>query len=78
MNNKKENIAFVGGVVGTIVTLLCCATPLLIVLLGAIGLGELATWNLDFILIPMLVLFLGLTYFSYQKLSNNTGGSYNE
>ncbi|NDI33865.1 mercury resistance system transport protein MerF [Chengkuizengella sediminis] len=63
MNNKKT---FIFGLVGTFITLVCCFTPLLVITLGAIGLS---TWIgfIDYFLIPLIVFFIGLTYFSYKK-----------
>ena len=48
------------GIVGTVVAALCCATPLLAILLGAVGLSALVGW-LDVVLLPAMALFLGIT-----------------
>lgn len=48
------------GVAGTIVTVICCFTPLLVVLFGVIGLTAFTVY-LDMILIPALVLFVLIT-----------------
>jgi hypothetical protein len=48
------------GIVGSVVVALCCATPILVILFGAVGLGWLSGY-LDYVLLPALVLFLGLT-----------------
>lgn len=48
------------GVIGSAVTAICCFTPVLAVLLGAIGLSAWLAW-LDYVLLPALVLFLGIT-----------------
>ena len=63
MKHKKT---FIAGLIGTFVVLLCCATPLLVILLGAIGLGVI-TGYLDYVLIPVLAVFLGLTFYAYSK-----------
>ena len=47
------------GVIGSLIAALCCATPVLAVLLGAIGLGWLAG-STDYVVLPVLVLCLGL------------------
>ncbi len=47
------------GALGAIVAAVCCFTPLLVVLLGAVGLGAAVGW-LDFVLLPALVVFLGV------------------
>jgi mercuric ion transport protein len=48
------------GVIGTIVTALCCFTPVLVVLLGAVGLAAAIGW-LDLVLLPALAVFLVIT-----------------
>jgi mercuric ion transport protein len=53
------------GIIGTAVAALCCFTPVLVVLLGAVGLSAIG-W-LDYALLPALVLFLGLTVFALWK-----------
>jgi mercuric ion transport protein len=54
------------GICGTTVAALCCFTPALVVLLGAVGLSAVVGW-LDYVLLPALVLFLGLTAFALRK-----------
>jgi mercuric ion transport protein len=54
------------GICGTAVTALCCFTPLVVVLLGAVGLSAAIEW-LDYVLLPALVLFPGLTVFALWK-----------
>lgn len=48
------------GVIGTVVAALCCFTPVLLILLGAVGLSAL-TGVLDYILFPTLIFFVLLT-----------------
>ncbi len=55
------------GVVGAIVAALCCLTPVLVLLLGAIGLSALVG-GLDFVLLPALALFLALTIYAGIRL----------
>ncbi len=50
------------GVTGSLIAALCCFTPILVLLLGAIGLGA-VTGYLDYVLLPVLGLFLGLTVY---------------
>jgi len=56
MNNRA---LFRTGVIGAVVAALCCATPILGIALGAIGLSALAT-KVDYVMIPVLVASLGL------------------
>ena len=51
------------GIVGTVIAALCCFTPLLVITLGAVGLSAWLGW-LDYVLLPALLLFLGLTVFA--------------
>lgn len=48
------------GVAGSIITALCCFTPVLVILLGAVGLSAWLGW-LDYVLFPALAIFLGIT-----------------
>lgn len=63
MKHKKT---FIAGLIGTFLILLGCATPILVILLGTLGLGAI-TGYLDFVLIPVLAVFLGLTFYAYSK-----------
>ena len=53
---KQKNLLRVG-IIGTIITALCCFTPILVLLLSAIGLGMVSVY-LDYILFPILALFM--------------------
>jgi mercuric ion transport protein len=63
MNNKK---LFWTGLVGSVVTLICCTTPILVITVAFLGLGAL-TGYLDYILIPALILFLVITLLALKK-----------
>jgi mercuric ion transport protein len=54
------------GIVGSVVAALCCFTPLLVVVLGLIGLSAL-TAPLDLFLVPALILFLLITVYALWK-----------
>ena len=54
------------GIVGTIIAALCCFTPLLVILLGALGLSA-AIGVLDYVLLPALAFFIALTVFALWK-----------
>ena len=55
------------GAAGTVIAAICCFTPALVILLGAVGLSAWLAW-LDFVLLPALVLFLGLTAFAAMRM----------
>jgi mercuric ion transport protein len=46
-----------------VVTALCCFTPVLVLLLGALGLSAWAGW-LDVVLLPLLAVFLAITVYA--------------
>ena len=54
------------GIVGSIVTAICCFTPVLVILFGAIGLSSLVGF-LDVVLLPILALFLVMTGYALWK-----------
>lgn len=56
------------GITGTIIAAICCFTPALVVLLGAIGLSSLAGM-LDVVLLPALAIFLVITGYALWKRS---------
>ena len=62
-NNKKLLCTGAGG---TIVVALCCFTPLLVVLLGAVGLSAWLGW-LDYVLFPALGAFILLTLYALYR-----------
>lgn len=53
-------------IIGSVLVAICCFTPVLVVLLGILGL---AAWvgYLDYILMPMLIFLLLLTVVAYIK-----------
>jgi mercuric ion transport protein len=56
MNNKL----LATGVIGTVIAALCCFTPVLVVLFGAVGLSAFVGL-LDYVLLPTLLAFVLLT-----------------
>ncbi len=69
MNDKK----LLGiGIGGTVVAALCCFTPILVVLLGVVGLSAALGW-LDYVLFPALAFFIGLTIYAvYRRQKRQT------
>jgi mercuric ion transport protein len=51
------------GIGGGVITALCCATPVLAIFLGAVGLAAWLAW-LDYVLLPLLVFFIGLAVYA--------------
>ena len=56
------------GLIGTVITALCCFTPLLVVLLGTVGVSAALGW-LDVVLLPALTAFLGITAYALWRRS---------
>lgn len=59
------------GVGGSVIAAICCFTPVLVILFGVVGLSW-AVGYLDYVLLPALALFLGLTiYAGWRLLARN-------
>ncbi len=62
------------GIIGTVIAALCCFTPLLVVLLGVVGLSA---WvgGLDYVLFPALAVFIGITVYALVRRARNPATS---
>ncbi len=54
------------GLIGTVIVALCCFTPLLVVLLGVVGLSAMLGW-IDYVLFPALAVFIGITLYALWR-----------
>ncbi len=63
MNDKKLLRIGIGGAA---IAALCCFTPILVVLLGVVGLSAALGW-LDYVLLPGLAFFVGLTIYAVYR-----------
>lgn len=54
------------GLIGTVIAALCCFTPVLVVLIGVLGLSAL-TGYLDYVLLPALAFFVLLTVYAVYR-----------
>lgn len=54
------------GVAGAVVAGVCCFTPLLAVVFGALGLTAALAWS-DYVLLPMLAVSLGMVGFALVR-----------
>ena len=59
------------GIWGSIIAAICCFTPVLVVGLGLIGLAAF-TQYLDYVLFPMLGLFVILAFYGWSKTKKGT------
>jgi len=60
MSERTDRRLIATGIVGTVIAALCCFTPVLVVLLGALGLSAALGW-IDYVLLPALAFFIALT-----------------
>ncbi len=69
MNKQREDNRLLRiGIIGTVLTALCCFTPVLVVLFGALGLAALVGY-LDYVLFPLLAVFLLLVVVGWYRRS---------
>jgi len=54
------------GVIGTVLVALCCFTPILVVLVTAVGLAAIVGY-LDYVLFPALFLFILITIYALMR-----------
>jgi mercuric ion transport protein len=62
----KDGVLIRTGTVGATIAAICCATPVLVVILPALGLGA---WlaSAEYVLIPLLIASLGLVAFGIYR-----------
>lgn len=53
-------------IIGIVLVALCCFTPILVILLGVVGLSAL-TGYLDYVLLPALAVLIGLTIYAVRR-----------
>ncbi|MGH6898018.1 MAG: mercury resistance system transport protein MerF [Geminicoccaceae bacterium] len=61
------------GAAGSVTAAICCFTPALVLLLGAVGLSAWLAW-LDYVLLPALILFLGITVYALIRIQRAKAG----
>lgn len=62
----KDATIVKAGIAGSIIAAICCATPALVILLGAVGLSAMLGW-IDYVLLPALAIFLALTAYGVWR-----------
>ncbi len=72
MEGKHQKRWFWVGLTGSVTTAVCCFTPILVLLLGAAGLGA-VTGYLDYVLLPGLVVFLAMLVYGLSRKRQVTG-----
>ena len=71
MNNRA---LLCTGLVGTLIAALCCFTPMLVILLGVVGLSAL-TGYLDYILLPALAVFVCILLIAIYRVIRDSQNS---
>ncbi len=71
--DKSSNALLKTGFIGTIIVALCCFTPILVILFGAVGLAALVG-DLDIVLFPALGLFILLTIYALWRKARTGSG----
>lgn len=66
MSEQTDRKLIATGIVGTVIAALCCFTPILVVLLGAVGLSAWLGW-IDYVLLHALAFFIGLTIYAVWR-----------
>jgi len=62
-----ENTKLIGvGVTGALLSIMCCLTPVLAILLGALGLTAFVA-KLDYVLVPLFMAFVALVAFALVR-----------
>ena len=64
------------GLVGAIIAALCCFTPVLVVLASVIGLSAIVGY-LDYVLLPALAFFIGLTLYALWRRNSRSAATPN-
>lgn len=59
------------GILGTVIAALCCFTPILVVLFGAVGLSAVVGY-LDYVLMPALAVFALITIYAVIRRARQT------
>ncbi|GAV19440.1 mercuric ion transport protein [Mariprofundus micogutta] len=62
----KSSTLLKTGITGAVLSALCCFTPVLVMLLGIVGVSAWVGY-LDYVLMPALLFFLALTVFALKK-----------
>ena len=61
----KNNKFLPVGLTGTLLMAICCFTPALVLLLGAVGLSAFVGWWLDLILFPAMAVFMAIAAYGF-------------
>jgi mercuric ion transport protein len=74
MHGMRQDHLLKTGLIGLIIAALCCSTPVLAVLLGALGLGWFVGY-LDYVLLPVMIIFLGMVGYTLWRRARSARGT---
>ena len=63
----KPKNQLIASLTGTVIILICCFTPLLVIVFSAIGLSAIVGY-LDYVLLPALGIFIALSIFHFYVI----------
>ena len=66
ISSQASKKGMLAALAGTVLVALCCFTPLLVIVLGVVGLSAFTPY-LDMVLLPALVIMILLTVISYLR-----------
>lgn len=64
MKANRGNRLIKTGLIGSVIAMICCFTPALVVLLSTLGFAAVIGY-LDYVLLPALAIFLGLIVYGW-------------
>jgi mercuric ion transport protein len=64
--SKTQKNRMITALSGTVLVALCCFTPILVILMGALGLSVFTPY-LDLVLLPALIILAVLTFLSFMR-----------
>lgn len=70
----KDKTILKTGIIGTVIAVICCFTPFLVVVLGAVGLSAWLGW-LDYVLLPALAICVIILAYGVYRVSKKSGGA---
>ena len=73
----KDKTILKTGIIGTIIAVICCFTPFLVVVLGAVGLSAWLGW-LDYVLLPALAVCILILAYGVFRVVKKTGSTQEE
>jgi mercuric ion transport protein len=62
----KDQTLLRTGIIGTALVAICCFTPVLVLLVTAVGLSAIVGW-LDYVLFPALLAFVAITVYALAR-----------